>query len=73
MDKRTYSPSEPSNKHYLETALTKKLVSGSERELNNTSEFSQLFRGVGFDIRNALETMSSSKSDGDQNIPQNKL
>lgn len=52
----------PSNKRYLETALTKKLVSSPERELNNTSEFSQLFRSVSFDIRNALGNMSSSKN-----------
>lgn len=47
-----------SNSCYLETALTEKLISSSEGELNNTSEFSQLFCSVGFDIRNALETIS---------------
>jgi hypothetical protein len=42
-------------KHYLETALTKKLIPSSERDLNDTSEFRQLLGSVCFDICNALE------------------
>lgn len=49
---------QPSNGRYLETTLTQKLIPSSERELNNTCEFCQLFGSVGFDIRNALETLS---------------
>ena len=43
------------NRRYLETTFTKKLIASSERNLNNTSEFSQLFRSVDLDICNALE------------------
>jgi len=62
-DERTRSTQalQPSNRRYLETTLTKKLISSFERELNNACEFIQLFRSVSFDVGNALETMSLNK------------
>lgn len=48
------------NKRYLETTLAKKLIPSSERNLNNTCEFSQLFRSVSFDVCDALILRSVS-------------
>ena len=46
------------NEDDLKTTFAEELISSSERNLNDTSEFGQLFRSVGFDVGNTLFVMS---------------